>query len=68
MRHGASIGKRPSAARVSNSRRHRPIASAEPAEGFAPLSEVLREIGTTLTMLFGVAAAGYVLLLACGIF
>jgi hypothetical protein len=41
---------------------------AEPADGFAPLSDVLREIGVTLIELLGVATAGYILLVAFGIF
>ena len=63
-----SIGNRHSAVTASGSSRDRSVATAEPVDGFAPLSEVLLEMGTTLGMLLAVAVAGYVILFAFGIF
>jgi hypothetical protein len=68
MRYGVPIGRRHSAVTGPGFRRDRPAATAEPVEAFAPLSEVLGEIGSTLIVLLGIAAAGYAILSALGIF
>ncbi len=69
MRYDASLGRGRSAATVVGlGRRDRSFAAAEPIDGLAPLSDVLREIGATLAALLGAATAGYVLLRVLGIF
>jgi hypothetical protein len=69
MRYDASLGRGRSAATVVGlSRRDRSFAAAEPNDRLAPLSEVLREIGTTLLALLGAATAAYVMLRVFGSF
>jgi hypothetical protein len=69
MRYDVSLSRRRSAATVVGlSRRDRSFAAAEPIDSLAPLSEVLREIGATLSALLGAATAAYVMLRVFGIF